>query len=102
MAESPSRFLLNGTRGLKREGKRENSKSIKWTPCDVLTHDSLGDQHVIQPHELGVRRVVVLDVTEAENGALLNLAQDGEEGGLHAVAGQGVLTGLEKKEAKDY
>jgi hypothetical protein len=38
-----------------------------------------------------------LDVSQAEHGPLLDLAQDGEEGRLHAMAVQSVLASLKTK-----
>ena len=55
---------------------------------------ALGDQHVVEPHQLRVRRVVLVEVAEAEGGPLLDLAEDAEQGGLHAVTVEGVFPGL--------
>ena len=61
----------------------------------ILTHDSLGNKHVIEPHELRVGRVVVLDIPQAEHSPLLDLTEHREEGRLHAVAVERVLAGLQ-------
>ena len=60
----------------------------------VCSHYSFSNQHVVQSHELWVRRVVVLDIPEAQHSSLLDFAQHGEQRGLHPVAVQGVLSGL--------
>ena len=59
-----------------------------------LAHDPLRDEHVVEPHELWVVRVVILHVPQAQDGALLNLTEHGEESGLHAVAVERVLPRL--------
>ncbi len=61
----------------------------------LLTHDPLGHQHVVQPHELRVGRAVVLHVPQAEDRPLLDLAQHLEQRRLHPVAGQRVLARLQ-------
>ncbi len=73
-------------------------KEIK-TSRGKLTYDSLRDQHVVQSHKLRIRRVVVLDIPQAEHGALLYLAEDTEEGRLHAVAVERMLSSLKDKES---
>ena len=60
----------------------------------VCSHYAFSNQHVVQSHELWVRRVVVLDIPEAQHSSLLDFAQHGEQRGLHPVAVQGVLSGL--------
>lgn len=45
---------------------------------NTLTHNSLGNQHVVQSHELRVGRVDVLDIAVAKNHTLLDLTEDGE------------------------
>ena len=60
----------------------------------ALAHDALGDEHVVEPHELRVGEVVLLHVPQAEDGALLDAAEHGEQGGLHAVAVERVLARL--------
>ncbi len=59
---------------------------VNQASCLCVTCHSLGDEHVVQPHELRVRWIVLLDVPEAEHRLLLDLAQDGEERRLHPVA----------------
>ena len=43
---------------------------------------------------LGIRGILVTDVAKAENGLLLDLAEDAEQGGLHPMALQRVFPGL--------
>lgn len=62
----------------------------------TITHDPLGHQHVVQPHQLRIWRTVVLDVAETQDGALFDLAQHLEQRGLHAVTIQGVFAGLNR------
>lgn len=58
------------------------------------TRHAFRHQHVVKPHELRIRRVVVLDVPEAEDGLLFDLTQDGEEGRFHPVAVESVFACL--------
>lgn len=70
---------------------------VLWGSTSLFgTHDAFGHQHVVQPHQLWVGRIVVLDVTQAKNGALLDLAQHGEECRLHSVAVERVFSRLIK------
>ena len=56
--------------------------------------DALGDEHVVEAHQLGVGRLLLLAVALRQGDLLLELAEHGEEGRLHAVAVERVLPGL--------
>ena len=84
-------------RGQLRESKisierREASSGRALT----ISHYSLGHQHVVQSHELGIWGILVLNIAEAQHCPLLDLAQDREEGRLHAMAVERVFAGLER------
>ena len=45
------------------------------TQEEVLTHNAFCDEHVVEPHQLGVRWVVVLHISQTEDCSFLDLAQ---------------------------
>jgi hypothetical protein len=55
--------------------------------------------HCFHPPAVDLTDLVV-EVPEAEDGLLLDLAEDGEEGRLHSVAVQRVLPGLSNCNSK--
>ena len=55
---------------------------------------TFSDKHVVQPHQLRVGRIVILDITKAENGTFLDFTQNGEQSRLHAMAIERVFTSL--------
>ena len=60
----------------------------------VWSSHTLRYQHVVQPHELRVRRVVLVQITEAESRPLLDLAENTEQSWLHPVTVESVLPRL--------
>ena len=68
---------------------------VLWGCCAFFgAHNALSYQHVVQPHQLGVGGIVVLDIAEAQHCSLFDLAQHGEEGRLHSVAIERVFSCL--------
>ena len=50
-----------------------NSHEIEGIRTSILTHYSLSYKHVIETHELWIWWVVILDISQTQDGALFDL-----------------------------
>ena len=70
------------------------TKVLRRRRAFFRTHNALCHEHIVQPHQLWIGGIVVLDVAKAKHSSLLDLAQHREEGRLHSVAIERVFSCL--------